>query len=101
MLFRSPNQMGILPSIEMAIWVAVGGRGTLTGAIVGAVGVNWLRSFLTNHFPELWPFFLGGLFIAVVMFFPKGVVGFLGKLWSMKRVGKSKAASPKAAEATK
>ena len=92
--------MGILPSIEMAIWVAVGGRGTLTGAIVGAVGVNWLRSFLTNHFPELWPFFLGGLFIAVVMFFPKGCVGVFSNLWKMLRTLKSKPVSPKAVQTT-
>ncbi len=96
----TPNQMGVLPSIEMAIWVAVGGRGTLTGAVVGAVGVNWTRSYLTNHFPELWPFFLGGLFIAVVMFFPKGVVGVFSKLWTMVRVEKPKSVSPKIAEAT-
>jgi urea transport system permease protein len=96
----TPNQMGVLPSIEMAIWVAVGGRGTLTGAVVGAVGVNWTRSYLTNHFPDLWPFFLGGLFIAVVMFFPKGVVGIFSKLWTMVRVGKHKSVRPKVAEAT-
>ncbi len=96
----TPNQMGVLPSIEMAIWVAVGGRGTLTGAIVGAVGVNWLRSFLTNHFPELWPFFLGGLFIAVVMFFPKGCVGVFSNLWKMLRALKSKPISPKAVQTT-
>jgi len=96
----TPNQIGVLPSIEMAIWVAVGGRGTLTGAILGAVGVNWGRSFLTTHFPELWPFFLGGLFIAVVMFFPKGCVGMFSKLWKMVRAGKSKPVSPKGAQAT-
>ena len=79
----TPNQIGVLPSIEMAIWVAVGGRGTLIGAIVGAVGVNWTRSIVTNHFPELWPFFLGGLFVAVVMFFPKGVVGIFSQVQSL------------------
>jgi urea transport system permease protein len=76
----TPAQIGVLPSLEMVIWVAVGGRGTLIGAIVGAVGVNWARSVLTNHFPELWPFFLGGLFIAVVLAFPEGFVGVLRKL---------------------
>lgn len=96
----TPNQIGVLPSIEMAIWVAVGGRGTLSGAILGAVGINWSRSFLTNHFPELWPFFLGGMFIAVVMFFPKGCVGILSTLWKLVRTGKSKSASPKVAQAT-
>ncbi len=78
----TPSQIGVLPSIEMAIWVAVGGRGTLTGAILGAVSVNWLRSLLTTHFPNLWPFFLGGLFVGVVMLFPQGFVGVFRKLAS-------------------
>ena len=86
----TPNQIGVLPSIEMVIWVAVGGRGTLSGAIIGAAGVNFMRSTLTNHFPELWPFFLGGLFIAVVMFFPKGIVGLLRKASVMLPSRKSK-----------
>ncbi len=86
----TPNQIGVLPSIEMVIWVAVGGRGTLSGAIIGAAGVNFMRSTLTNHFPELWPFFLGSLFIAVVMFFPKGIVGLLRKASVMLPSGKSK-----------
>ena len=75
----TPAQMGVLPSLEMVIWVAVGGRGTLVGAVIGAVGVNWARSLLTNHFPDLWPFFLGGLFVAVVLFFPDGLVGIMNR----------------------
>ena len=71
----TPAQIGVLPSLEMVIWVAVGGRGSLIGAVLGAVGVNWARSVLTNSFPDLWPFFLGGLFVAVVLFFPDGLVG--------------------------
>ncbi len=76
----TPSQIGVLPSLEMVIWVAVGGRGTLVGAALGAVGVNWSRSVLTNYFPELWPFFLGGLFIAVVLLFPDGLVGLFRRL---------------------
>lgn len=76
----TPAQIGVLPSLEMVIWVAVGGRGTLSGAVLGAVGVNWARSVLTNSFPDLWPFFLGGLFIAVVLLFPEGLVGTVRKL---------------------
>ncbi|MCC6141328.1 MAG: urea ABC transporter permease subunit UrtC [Nitrospira sp.] len=76
----TPAQIGVLPSLEMVIWVAVGGRGTLVGAIIGAVGVNFGRSILTNYFPELWPFFLGGLFIAVVLLFPDGLVGLTRRL---------------------
>jgi urea transport system permease protein len=71
----TPAQIGVLPSLEMVIWVAVGGRATLVGAIIGAVGVNLGRSILTNYFPELWPFMLGGLFVAVVLLFPDGVIG--------------------------
>jgi len=80
----TPAQIGVLPSLEMVIWVAVGGRGSLIGAILGAVGVNLARSVLTNHFPDLWPFFLGGLFVAVVLLFPDGLVGLgskLGQAW--------------------
>jgi len=76
----TPAQIGVLPSIEMVIWVAVGGRASLVGAVLGAVGVNLGRSILTNHFPELWPFFLGGLFVAVVLFFPDGCIGLIRKV---------------------
>ncbi len=96
----TPNQIGVLPSIEVIIWVAVGGRGTLSGAIIGAVGVNWMRSFLTNHFPELWLLFLGGLFIAVVMFVPQGIVGLFRKVHAMIPVGKSKAVNANTASPT-
>ncbi|MGH7253276.1 MAG: urea ABC transporter permease subunit UrtC, partial [Nitrospiraceae bacterium] len=76
----TPAQIGVLPSLEMVIWVAVGGRGTLIGAVLGAVGVNWARSILTSSFPDLWPFFLGGLFVVVVLLFPEGCVGLFRKL---------------------
>lgn len=76
----TPAQIGGLRSIEMAIWVAVGGRGTLAGAIVGAVTVNWIRSVLTGAVPDLWPFFLGGLFVFVVMLFPDGLVGIVKQI---------------------
>jgi urea transport system permease protein len=76
----TPAKIGVLPSIEMIIWVAVGGRGTLLGPVVGALGVNWLQSVLTTHYPDLWLLVLGGLFVAVVLFFPDGVVGTAQKL---------------------
>jgi urea transport system permease protein len=81
----TPAKIGVLPSIEMIIWVAVGGRGTLLGPVVGAVGVNWLQSILTTTYPDLWLFVLGGLFVAVVLFFPDGVVGTAGKLAARAR----------------
>ena len=71
----TPGRIGVLPSIEMVIWVAVGGRGSLIGAVIGAVGVNWARSYLTSSYPDYWLYFLGGIFILVVQFFPDGVVG--------------------------
>jgi urea transport system permease protein len=87
----TPAKIGVLPSIEMIIWVAVGGRGTLLGPVVGALGVNWLQSLLTTHYPDLWLLVLGGLFVAVVLFFPDGVVGTLQKLlarrWPAAEVG--------------
>ncbi len=68
----TPAQIGVLPSLEMVIWVAVGGRASLVGAILGAVSVNFGRSMLTNHFPKLWPFILGGLFCWWCCFFRTG-----------------------------
>ncbi|HEU5320229.1 MAG TPA: urea ABC transporter permease subunit UrtC [Methylomirabilota bacterium] len=76
----TPAKLGVLPSIEMVVWVAAGGRGTLTGAVVGAVGVNWLQSWLTTSYPDLWLIVLGGLFMGAVLFFPDGVVGAAGRL---------------------
>ncbi len=75
----TPAQIGVLPSLEMVIWVAVGGRASLAGAVLGAVSVNYGRSVLTNYFPELWPFILGGLFVLVVLLFPDGLVGMMRK----------------------
>jgi urea transport system permease protein len=69
----------------MIIWVAVGGRGTLLGPVVGALGVNWLQSILTTSYPDLWLLVLGGLFVAVVLFFPDGVVGTAQKLIARAR----------------
>jgi urea transport system permease protein len=71
----SPANMAIVPSIEMVVWVAVGGRGTLAGAIVGAVTVGLARSYLSEEFPEIWLYFLGGLFVGAVILFPNGIVG--------------------------
>jgi urea transport system permease protein len=76
----TPSQVGVLPSLEIVIWVAFGGRGTLWGAVLGAVSINWLRSVLTGTYPRLWPIILGALFVGVIMLFPKGLVGFWGQL---------------------
>ncbi|MBM3385509.1 MAG: urea ABC transporter permease subunit UrtC, partial [Betaproteobacteria bacterium] len=81
----NPGEMSPANSIEIAIWVAVGGRGTLVGAIAGAGIVNGAKSFFTQAFPEFWLYFLGLLFILVTLFLPQGVVGLARKLrrrWS-------------------
>jgi urea transport system permease protein len=76
----NPGEMSPAASIEIAIWAAVGGRGTLIGPIVGAFFVNGAKSFFTVAFPEFWLFFLGALFIAVTLFLPHGIVGLLRRV---------------------
>lgn len=71
----SPAQMDIVPSIEMVLWVAIGGRGSLVGAVVGAVVTNEAQTAFSESFPGGWLFFLGGLFIVSVIFLPRGIVG--------------------------
>jgi urea transport system permease protein len=78
--FMSPTFVGIVPSIEMVIYCAVGGRLSIYGAIYGTLLVNWAKTSLSESFPELWLLGLGALFIAVVMFFPKGIAGIVGNI---------------------
>jgi urea transport system permease protein len=91
----SPAMMGIVPSIEMVIWVAVGGRGTLAGAVLGALLVNAARSGLSESFPEVWQYFLGALFVGAVMLFPEGLVGRLARVADrLRRPARSPAPMP-------
>jgi urea transport system permease protein len=76
----TPSQVGVLPSLEIVIWVAFGGRGSLWGALIGAITINWLRSALTATYPSLWPIILGALFVGVVLLLPDGCIGLLGHL---------------------
>ena len=76
----NPSEMSPAAGIEIAIWAAVGGRGTLVGPIVGAFFVNGAKSWFTQAFPEFWLYFLGGLFIAVTLFLPHGIVGLMRRL---------------------
>lgn len=76
----SPAEMGIVPSIEMVIWVAIGGRGSLTGAIIGAILVNLLKSGVSEQFPAIWSYFIGIAFVVVVIFMPTGLVGAFNKI---------------------
>ena len=77
-LIINPNQAGIVQSIDFVIWVAVGGRGYLFGAIVGALLVNWVKTGLSENFPEFWLLIQGLVLVLVVVFLPKGFVGVLG-----------------------
>ena len=81
----NPSEMSPASSIEVAIWTAVGGRGTLMGPIMGAFLVNGAKSFFTVTFPEYWLFFLGLLFILVTMFLPRGIYGVLAGKWRPAR----------------
>ena len=73
--FISPSLVGIVPSIEMVIFAAVGGKQSLLGAVYGTLLVNTGKSLFSENFPQLWLFAMGGLFIAVVMLFPNGLAG--------------------------
>lgn len=76
----NPGEFSPLNSIEIVIWVAIGGRGTLYGAVVGAILVNYAKTYFTGAMPEVWLFMLGGLFVVSTIYLPKGVVGIVGML---------------------
>ena len=75
----NPSEMNPVNSIEMAVWVAAGGRGTLIGAILGAGLINGVKTYFTVAAPEFWLLILGTLFIVVTLFLPKGVIGLLSR----------------------
>jgi urea transport system permease protein len=84
----NPGEMSPTNSIEMAIWVAVGGRGTLLGPITGAFAVSGAKSFFTTNFAEYWLFFLGMMFVLVTLFLPNGLLGIYHKFVVKKGVSK-------------
>jgi len=99
--FMSPSFVGIVPSIEMVIYAAVGGRMSLLGAVYGTLLVNFGKTYFSETFPELWLFLMGGLFIAVVMYFPNGLAGVYekqGKRLMAKFSRKPKAIEPEPAK---
>jgi urea transport system permease protein len=81
----NPSEFSPANSIEAVIWVAVGGRGTLTGAALGAVLVNGAKSWFTGALPEFWLFALGGLFVMTTLLLPKGIVGTISEHWPRRR----------------
>ena len=97
----NPSEMTTEKSLEAVVWTAVGGRGTLVGPIVGAISVNALKSWATRAYPDLWLIILGGMFIIVVLFLPKGIVGVPGmvKDWMQSRKRPEEPATAKVVEA--
>ena len=81
----NPGEFAPANSIEAVIWVAVGGRGTLVGAALGAVLVNWGKTYFTGAFPEDWLFLLGGLFVGVTLFLPQGILGLIDRATARRR----------------
>jgi len=82
----SPSLVGVAASVEMVIYAAVGGRLSIPGAVIGALLIGFMKSYLSETFPEGWLYFLGALFILVVMVMPNGLAGLLSRLWA-RRLG--------------
>jgi urea transport system permease protein len=98
----NPSEMGTDKSLEAVVWVAVGGRGTLIGPVIGAVFINALKSWSTRAYPDLWLLILGTLFILVTVFMPKGIVGLPEQLRSLRdRVRPKSAPAPAMADESK
>jgi urea transport system permease protein len=79
----NPGEFSPANSIEIVIAVAVGGRGTLIGAVLGVILVNYAKTWFTGELPEFWLFALGGLFVAVTLFLPQGIAGFVRTRWQL------------------
>lgn len=82
--FISPTDIGVSFSTLIVLWVAIGGRGTLMGAVIGALGINWISNLLSESYPDIWQLFLGIIMVLVVMFMPEGVFGTLNN-WVNRR----------------
>ncbi len=88
----NPGEFSPLNSIELVIWVAIGGRATLYGAVIGAILVNYGKTYFTGVLPEAWLFALGGLFVLVTLFLPKGIAGLFALLRRTPKAGAEAAA---------
>jgi urea ABC transporter permease protein UrtC len=93
----NPSEMAPERSLEAVVWCAVGGRGTLLGPILGAIGCNALKSYATHAFAEQWPYMLGALFILVTIFLPQGIVGLPAQLRAWTTRARAGSAPPPAA----
>jgi urea transport system permease protein len=94
----NPGEFSPLNSIELVVWVATGGRGTLFGAIVGAFSVNYGKTLFTSYSPEAWLFVLGSLFVLVTLVLPQGLVGLVNRFTGKRRKDASQDAEPKLAK---
>jgi urea transport system permease protein len=92
----NPGEFAPINSIEIIIWVAVGGRGSLYGAVIGAVLVNYAKTYFTGAFAELWLFMLGGLFVMTTLWLPKGVVGLWAQIKEKQQIRKAGSAAANA-----
>jgi len=90
----NPSEMGTDKSLEAVVWVAVGGRGTLIGPVIGAIFINALKSWTTRAYPDLWLLILGVLFILVTVFMPKGIVGLPEQFRSLRARFRPKSVPP-------
>jgi urea transport system permease protein len=105
----NPGEFAPANSIEVVVWTAVGGRATIVGPVIGAIAVNWGKSWFTAAMPEFWLFALGAMFVAVTLFLPAGIVGAWDR-WAIRRrnlgsefretTGPSQAAAPESAVST-
>jgi len=79
--FISPQDVGVVMSTSVVVWLAIGGRGTLMGPVLGALAVNWLSNLLSEQYPTLWQLFLGAVVVLIVLFLPNGLYGTLEHWW--------------------
>jgi urea transport system permease protein len=95
--FMSPSLVGIVPSIEMVIYAAVGGRMSLVGAVYGTLLVSFGKTYFSESFPDLWLFLMAGMFLGVVLAFPDGLAGVYNnriKPWWRKRMAERSKVKP-------
>ncbi|WP_216830826.1 urea ABC transporter permease subunit UrtC [Alkalihalobacterium elongatum] len=94
----SPTMIGIVPSIEMILWVAIGGRGTLIGPVIGAIVTNVAKTHFSEAYPDMWLYFVGTVFVVVVLFLPGGLMSLVSKIKSKLRRGERNVTSKTTSE---
>ncbi len=96
----SPAMVGVVPSIEMVVWVAVGGRTSLYGALIGTVVVNVAKDSMSSALPSVWPYLMGGVYVLVVLVMPRGLAGFVETVGAWSRRHRAAPPRPVAAPVT-